>query len=156
MKTLIIIRHADAESHARSDFDRALTARGRSQMEAKITLLSDFQPDLIISSPAKRTTESAQIVAQGVSYPSEQILFDRELYTSDHNHYLNLAASMNESFDCIVIVGHNPSVSYLLSALLPRLGHISMRKSSFAVLEFDCESWSEIYLAGCTLAKYEI
>ena len=67
MKTLIVVRHAKAKSshlHER-DFDRPLTWQGAEDARAAGRALVARYPDVtcIVSSPARRTRTTAEIIA---------------------------------------------------------------------------------------------
>ena len=67
MKDLLILRHAKSswDSQAVDDFERPLAPRGDKEAPRMGAYLADieFVPDLIVSSPARRASESAQKVA---------------------------------------------------------------------------------------------
>jgi len=68
MKRLTLMRHADARWNdpAMPDLDRPLNRRGTAAAEAMARRLLDLEliPDLLLASPARRTQQTADIVAR--------------------------------------------------------------------------------------------
>lgn len=74
---------------------RVLTKEGISQIEAVGEYLNEFQPSAIYTSPLKRTTQTAEIIAEkcgGVPIFGEAKLY--EVY--DNNRYATLEESLTE------------------------------------------------------------
>ncbi len=86
MIRLILIRHASAEvTNADSgDFGRRLTDDGRKKSARMASKLADLQivPDIIISSPAARALETAEIFTEILGFPANQIVQEKTIYDS--------------------------------------------------------------------------
>jgi phosphohistidine phosphatase len=73
MKRVIIVRHAKTIHHGYDqDYDRTLTDRGVDNADRiSIEMVKvGINPDLIISSPAVRTTQTTKIYAKNFGYPT--------------------------------------------------------------------------------------
>jgi phosphohistidine phosphatase len=137
MKTLILMRHAKAV-HAdglQSDFDRNLNDRGKEDAaEMGKRLLDKKQiPDLVICSAAKRTSKTAKIVAEQLSYNEHNIQKEFELYNCTVDEALSVIRRINDDCKTVLLVGHNPAITslagYLTSGLiesLPTSGQVSI------------------------------
>ena len=68
MRRLTLMRHADArwKDAAVSDLERSLSRRGSTAAElmARRLLELELVPDLVLVSPARRTQQTAEIVAR--------------------------------------------------------------------------------------------
>jgi phosphohistidine phosphatase len=68
MKTLFILRHAKSSWNEPdlSDFERPLNRRGleAAPLIGETMKKNQFQPDLIVSSPAKRAAQTANLVKE--------------------------------------------------------------------------------------------
>ena len=76
-RTLILIRHAKSSwnNPLHSDFDRPLNERGNHDaplMGKKLKLLNII-PDLIVASSAKRTRQTAKLIAEKVGYDVDDL-----------------------------------------------------------------------------------
>ena len=101
MKQVYLLRHAksswkDAEL---SDIDRPLNARGKKDAPemGKLFFKKRIQPDLIISSPAKRAFKTASIVAQELHYEEKNIHIDMRLYGANSEQILEILQSLEPS-----------------------------------------------------------
>lgn len=77
---LYLIRHGETDWNLEGRFqghtDIPLNAHGREQIAGMARILEElpFSMDLIVSSPLSRARESAEIIAEKLSYPKEAIL----------------------------------------------------------------------------------
>ncbi len=92
--TYRIMRHGESDSNLQNiisykvDDAIHLTEKGRAQVGTTATKLKSVGIDLIIASPLLRTKETAQIVAETLGLPVEQIIYDAriaEVNTGDFN-----------------------------------------------------------------------
>jgi phosphohistidine phosphatase len=86
MKNLILIRHAKSSWQAPlKDIDRPLDQRGIKDAHLLAINCVDDVPTIFVmlSSTAKRASDTALIFAQNILYPIESIIFKEELYTFD-------------------------------------------------------------------------
>ncbi|MEI6899735.1 MAG: histidine phosphatase family protein, partial [Bacteroidota bacterium] len=84
MKKLYLVRHAKSswEQVGIRDFERPLTSLGikRSKKVIDYLLAQEVKIDLMISSPAVRTHETARLFANGLDYPIESIRLQMDVY----------------------------------------------------------------------------
>lgn len=108
-----------------------------------------LQPDLIISSTAKRSRSTAKRVAESLGYKGK-ITLDRSLYTAEPAAYINVLRHLPNDYTRVLIVGHNPSAEELVSMSTGE-EHV-MPTCSLAHLQFSINSWNEInYKSKCKL-----
>lgn len=153
MLRLYVMRHAKsswAVPGAR-DFDRELNDRGWSDLVkiSKILQRKNYNPEKILCSPSSRTRQTLDGI-KDVLPENTEIAFTEGLYSSGMSEYLEI---IQETKDCksLMIIGHNPMCGSL-AASLPSLDSdypmdtISYKypTATVAVIEFDCDTWSEI------------
>ncbi len=118
---LIISRHGDAESISSSgrDRDRKLSSQGKDEIKKMAKFISETSliPTAIFHSPFTRTTETAELYGKVLKFKKEIIATDNLLPES---MYVDIFSEFNrfQNSDTILIVGHNPNVSYFVSKLL--------------------------------------
>jgi phosphohistidine phosphatase len=147
MKSLILVRHAKTIQYGYDqDFDRTLTDRGEENAEriscemVKIGLI----PDLIISSPAVRTTQTTKIYARNFGYPIGNVSYEKKLYSGmQTTTFLHLLHELDDRHTTVMVVGHNPTVYFYLELLLPNFS-LNVPTCSTVVIEFDIDNWSEL------------
>lgn len=117
MKRLLLIRHAKSswKNADLDDFDRPLSGRGKREAPAMALRLKQqgVQPDLILSSPAKRARKTAKIVAETLAYPVVEIHLDNRLYMQGTAALLTVLAETDERLITVLLVGHNPDLTEL-------------------------------------------
>jgi phosphohistidine phosphatase len=147
MKTLLIMRHAKSswDNDRLADFDRPLNDRGRRDAPRMGKLLAQLEivPDLVISSSAKRASETAELAALAASYPGE-IRYAEELYLADPERYVELARQSDDSVSTLLLVGHNPDVEELVADLSGK--EERMPTAALAVFHLPIDNWSELNL----------
>jgi len=78
MKRLYFIRHGESEGNEARVFsgqwDTPLTDLGRSQAEQAAQQADELIIDVIISSPLIRASETAEIIAKHLGYPTDKII----------------------------------------------------------------------------------
>ena len=122
MKHLYLIRHAKSSwDHPHlEDMKRPLSNRGKQDAPFMGNRLREMgvQPDLIISSPAKRAYKTARKIAKQVSFPRKKIIINDQIYLNGSQALFNLVKGLDEQFKTVFLVGHNPditSLAYLLT-----------------------------------------
>ena len=114
---LIVLRHAEAEDHAPTDHLRRLTEKGRHQAEAVGVYLKEhaIKVDIILSSPALRTVETAEIVAEELELEVQTVPWALPGMTPE------MAMNSLERFQSakrVLLVGHQPDIGLLVARLL--------------------------------------
>ena len=123
MKRLTLMRHADARWNdpAISDLERPLNRRGIGAAQAMARRLLELQliPDLLLTSPARRTQQTADIVARELSLPARRVRHEEALYLASAADMLKLVQATGPRVAHLLVVAHNPGVSELVQLLLP-------------------------------------
>ena len=135
---LLLIRHARAaSSHNLPDIERPLTDEGRREFSAVAQAIVEHRgtPDFIFHSPARRTTETADILAAvtGLRAHARDIAKWLALGTGGEEilpRLLQLSAPIT------ALIGHEPIMSSLTS-LLTGDGPLTFSPGTSACLEFD-------------------
>ncbi|KAB1158081.1 SixA phosphatase family protein [Flavobacterium luteum] len=146
MKNLILIRHAKSSWDSPiKDIDRPLDIRGIKDAHLVAINCKLFLPKtyLIISSIAKRASETAIVFAQNILYPIENILFKEELYTFDETKLERIIKSLNNSYDNVILFGHNEAITNFVN----KFGDVfieNVTTSGFVFLQFNSEAWQSI------------
>lgn len=120
MVHFFLMRHGEAESYAESDAQRSLTERGKKEaLMAGQWLMDEKLGPLIksvICSPYKRAVETAQIVAEAISFSGELLICDYVTPNDDPAKLIELLEQ--RANDVPLIVCHNPLVSRVAARLI--------------------------------------
>jgi len=132
--------HAAAE-HSCPDFKRQLTAAGVELAKATGLLLCELSivPDLIVTSSAVRTMTTAQTIAEQFETTTAVSSCD-DLYQAGAFDYLPaIHASAVTGTESIMVIGHNPAVGTLISALSGQ--RLSVPPATLGVYSVDTGDW---------------
>lgn len=131
-KTLVLVRHSKASHDALSDISRPLTDKGHGMAEKLAKEISRRLGglDALLVSPAARARETAQPLSQRMK-PAD-VRVEEGIYTSGPQGILDLVLALDESVNSAVVVGHEPTISYLAHAL-HNTGDEMAAKISFGV-----------------------
>ncbi|MEI7828749.1 MAG: histidine phosphatase family protein [Prolixibacteraceae bacterium] len=147
MKRVIIVRHAKTIHHGYDqDYDRTLTERGESDAEriCHEMIKADVKPDLIISSPAIRTTQTTRIFADLLGFPTGNIRYEKKLYTGMQSGFFSrLLQEIDDRHTTVMVVGHNPTVYYFLDHLISGF-NLDVPTCSTVVIDFDIDKWEDL------------
>jgi len=153
MKALFVLRHAKAErdSDTGKDFDRPLAKRGSSNAETigREMRAHGLDPDLVLSSPAKRAAETVEAVARG--YGPLRPNFEPRIYEASADCLIEVVRGVDDKAERLLLVGHNPG----LERLLIELAHNDERglrnrvaagypTAALAIVELQANHWSEV------------
>ena len=119
MRQLHLLRHAksswddDGDDHA-----RPLNRRGREAARAigenLPKVVSGF--DLVLCSSALRTRETAELALSGFK-PPPKIRYEDGLYLASREVLMQRLQEIDERYDAVIVIGHNPGLHELAMAL---------------------------------------
>ncbi|MDP2422745.1 MAG: histidine phosphatase family protein [Bacteroidales bacterium] len=150
MKTLYLLRHAKSswQHPGLNDIDRPLLEKGL----FKIQLINDYllakqvKIDMIISSPAVRARQTAEIFANALGFPTDDIIIENKVYHGDTDDLLELFFHIPSQVDSLMIVGHNPTITSFANHFL-NYNIDCLPTSGIACISFSTDKWENIALA---------
>jgi phosphohistidine phosphatase len=138
---LFILRHASAGTRRANpliDVKRPLDKEGKHHCLQLAHVLNalDTQFDLVISSPLKRSLQTAALVGTETGYEAPILQSSALAPAATFKEFQSLLHDHAER-ENILVVGHNPNISTFLGALLmpngtPTVPSIRLRKGSIA------------------------
>ena len=145
MKTLLILRHAKSDwgNSQLSDHDRPLNDRGKYDAPRMGAWLKHKKmvPELIISSTAERALTTAELVAQACEFEGE-LRPAKNFYLAGPPTYVETLNKLPDSFERVMVVGHNPGMEELVSLLTDK--DRPLTTANVAVVELPITSWAEL------------
>ena len=137
---LYILRHAEAGNRLPAqarDAERSLTAKGKEELEDVARSLSrmKMRPDYIVSSPLKRSRETAGIVAKALKERDKVEIWD-ELKPEGSKQELYKRLSKLKPESSVLCIGHEPYLSQMINEVMGHQGvpRIVLRKCGLARL----------------------
>jgi phosphohistidine phosphatase len=143
VQTLLLMRHAKSSwaNPAQTDHERPLNDRGeRSAPIMGEWLKSEgLTPDLIVCSDARRTRETADLVAPACGYQGE-IVVSEALYLAKVKTWRKVLQSLPEQSRIVLCIGHNPGLEEVLSLATGQ--YLEMKTASIARLSLKLPNWA--------------
>lgn len=141
------MRHAKSswEDSSVGDHDRALVERGilRTKKVANFMLDNNINPQVILSSTAKRAAETAKIIATSISYEVDKIVLSKKLYLSYTDDIFEELFEIDNNIESVMVFGHNPCFTDFVNMFLKKQID-NLPTSGMAVIEFETDKWEEI------------
>jgi phosphohistidine phosphatase len=148
VKRLTLMRHANAQwkDPQLSDFDRPLNRRGTSEAEAIGRRLLELKlpPTAVLTSTARRTRQTAEIVIRELGMTARSVRTDEALYLASAEEILRLIHETGPRIPHLMIVGHNPGMTEVSKLLAPSSGIGELPTAAVCSLTFDVRSWAEV------------
>jgi phosphohistidine phosphatase len=117
-RTLVLLRHANAEGWGASDAERVLAPHGVEAAGRVGTWLRErgIQPDSALVSAAVRTQQTWSLVADHAGWTLAPEV-EPGLYTASPDSALDLIRLTDDSVNTLLVLGHNPTIHYLAQIL---------------------------------------
>lgn len=139
---LYIVRHASAgesKSDPKKDEKRPLDKEGVEQCRQLGRVLAALKIEIsaVISSPLKRATQTAVLLANEIGYEGKLIMSDALRPEAGFASFRTLL-NQQRNAEAVMVVGHNPSISQFASKLVSGAHNencIDLKKGAAAKLE---------------------
>ena len=143
---LCFLRHGEADwpNWTKPDNERPLTERGRKEMKRVAKFLERLKlvPDVILTSPLPRASQTAEIVGQRLGI---ELQIEPALAHGFNIERLRRLLAKRDA-ECIMIVGHEPEFTEVIGQLTG--GKTKISKAGVALLEINrsCTSGTLLWL----------
>lgn len=154
-KTLYILRHAKAEAGDAKmrDIDRPLAERGvndAADLAKWLQAHDERMPQIVGCSSSKRTKQTwAQVKSALVQ--DVTLSEDDELYLASAGELLQYCQGLDDSHDCVMLIGHNPGLHELVLTLAQADNHpawedidIKFPTCALAIVICAIDNWEKI------------
>lgn len=157
-KTLYLVRHAEADwpKSAQRDFDRPLSRLGEHDAdEMGRRLKADgILPNVILSSPALRATQTAEAIAMALGFPTGSINLIENIYEAAISDLVEVIRALDDRHASAMLIGHNPALTWLINQLADR--HIANAPTcSIATLRSFSLRWEDMGSATANLLDFD-
>ena len=145
MKRLLIMRHAKSSWKETdvTDHERPLKKRGKDDAHrmGKLLRSKKIVPEMIISSTAQRSRETAELLAESMKF-KEAIIYSDALYMAEPSDILAEIAHHATKQKTVMVIGHNPGSEALLQILTGKVE--SLPTASIAYVTAKIDNWKDI------------
>ena len=144
-KTLLILRHAKSswKNEKLKDIDRPLKRRGEeaANLIGKVLMMAELVPQVILSSPAERAKQTAELVAAEAKFKGGLTFVD-SFYMGEPENYIKALKELPDEIERVMVVGHNPGLEALLQLLDGKVD--SLPTGSLAYLVLEIKHWADL------------
>lgn len=136
---IIFLRHANAgepKLNPSKDQKRALDKLGIEQSHdvGRALAALNITVDVIISSPLRRATQTAAVVANEIDYEDKVVTDDALRPEASYEQFQELLRRYSRK-DAIMVVGHNPTMTEFLNKLIGATTSVELKKGAVARVE---------------------
>ncbi len=141
MKRLLLLRHGKSDWNAdfETDHDRPINERGVKAARAVGLFLKEqraYRPDRLLCSSARRTRETLEHVLSETGWQGQPVDYLDALYLAAPTAALAVLSEYVSDVDVLMMVGHQPTLSGLLSLLVGG-GQVNYPTAALAIVDFD-------------------
>ncbi len=104
-------------------------------------MMAELVPQVILSSPAQRAKQTAELVAEESKFKGE-LKFVESYYMGEPEDYIAALKELPDEIERVMIVGHNPGLEALLQLLDGKVD--SLPTGSLAYLVLDIKHWADL------------
>jgi phosphohistidine phosphatase len=148
MRTLFLIRHAKSswDNPALRDFERPLNERGLNTAPRMATFLAQagIQPDLLVSSPAKRAISTALFFGAAFGVGEAQIVRNEDIYEASVTTLLRIISQLSDQANTVLLFGHNPTFTDLANEF-SSTPIINVPTCGIVRIETQADNWRSMY-----------
>ncbi|WP_422362173.1 SixA phosphatase family protein [Reichenbachiella sp.] len=148
MKTLYLVRHAKSswKDSSLKDRDRPLNKRGKRDAPRMAEYLRQRigSPDVFISSPSRRTQDTAAYFLEAFGRLKGELEMEEDLYHGDEQDIETVMQSINNSHESTMLFIHNPGITDYVNELtgedifnIPTCGVVG--------IQLDTQDWKRIH-----------
>lgn len=157
MKELILIRHGksswktDLPDHA-----RPLAARGERDapvMGCRLARAGNA-PERIVSSDAERARATASALADAAGLPAAAVVEESRLYDAEVGDIPVLARGLNDAFERVALVGHNPALQQAAERLCG-LHTDKLPTAAVVRIRFPIDRWADLPESDGTCIEFD-
>jgi phosphohistidine phosphatase len=126
-----------------TDHERPLKKRGKDDAHrmGKLLRSKKIVPEMIISSTAQRSRETAELLAESMKF-KEAIIYSDALYMAEPSDILAEIAHHATKQKTVMVIGHNPGSEALLQILTGKVE--SLPTASIAYVTAKIDNWKDI------------
>jgi phosphohistidine phosphatase len=146
-RRLTLVRHASAVQDADvRDFERPLSKKGLGEANDVARRFQErgLIPDLILTSAAVRTRETAETIAKVLGVPARLLQADDSLYLAEGEHIIGTIRAVGPRVGHLLVIGHNPGISAAAISLAPEAVTSDLPTCGALTMTVSCKTWNLI------------
>ena len=152
MKSIMILRHAEAALNSKIDHNRSLTIKGEKDSNKIGQYIESINhiPQLVITSSANRALSTAKNVISAGKWGSN-LNIESSIYGGKPDYLLSLLSKQKNEYDIICLIGHEPNFSTFIAKITDNI-YRPLRTASIVLINLDIVKWENIQFGMGTLS----
>ena len=146
---LTLVRHGQAEwtGPRVADADRPLPRRGQAEaaeMARRLRTQEFDPPGMILTSPALRTTQTAEAYLREFGLAGHQLKRVDSLYLAPPAELAVVIRASGQGIPHLLVIGHNPGLSEFAHELAPQAALGAFATGACCTLAFEFGDWRDL------------
>lgn len=155
-RKLHLLRHAHSveRQQVHEDKDRFVSPAGIEEAKriGKYLQRENVAFDAVIASSAVRAHGTALLIIKELNTLHQPVLIDT-LYDSTTRAYFEVVTNLDDQWNNVLLVGHNPLITYL-AEYLTRNAIGDMATCGLVTINFEIDTWKEVSEGAGSLQSY--
>lgn len=147
MKILYIVRHAKSswKFPDMRDIERPLNRRGKRDAPEMAQFIGNMisPPDIFLSSPSKRTYETAQHFLAVFGTDDSSLTITHDLYHASASSWKHIITHIPDENNSAMLFGHNPGVTDFVNELTNKKIY-NIPTCGVACIQLDIDHWEQL------------
>lgn len=156
-KFLLLLRHAQSAEKQPGQFDkdRDLTPAGIKEAIQTGAYIErkKIVPDVIFTSKATRAVTTCRFVSDALKFDTGKIFEDEELYNASVRTFYEFIRNLDDMYNNVLCIGHNPVISYL-AEYLTREEIGDMETAGLVIIRFNVNQWKDVNQGSGEFIEY--
>ena len=111
--------------------------------------------DALVSSPAVRAKKTAELFAERLKLPKEEIILISALYHAAPEAFYEVIAALPDSLNSVAVFSHNPGITYFVNSLNTDIQVDNMPTCAIFAIGIDITQWSAFLKAEKKLLFFD-
>ena len=158
-KTIYLVRHAKSshDNPELADFDRPLAKRGHADAKIMSALLKRMgvSPDLLLTSPAKRTQQTAEYFKNALFKDYHKIKLDSAIYRCSPTTLIHQLSLLDDKHNSVMVFAHNPATTRAANFFQVDSLIENVPTTGIVAIEFGITEWNRISKSKGTMKFFE-
>lgn len=159
MKTIFLLRHAKSSwsNPGLNDQQRPLNKRGNHDaplMGGRFKVRDELL-DLILTSPAMRARQTAELFADACGYSPEEIIEESELYLLGVRSIEDIIENQDDRYQSLMLVFHNPDITNFVNSCDAAVRIDNIPTCGLVKLVSDIQHWQDWSLSNAQFEYFD-
>ena len=102
------------------------------------------KPDVMIVSLAVRAWTTAELIADELEYPREELVQESAIYAAGLGALMQVVQNIDEEVETACLIGHNPGFEDLANTLIPEMEVSQLPTCGVVRMQLRSDTWGAV------------